>query len=623
MCGIAGVLNVNQAPADPALLRRMTGTLAHRGPDGEGFFLDGPVALGHRRLAIIDLAAGAQPMSSADEHLWISYNGELYNFRELRTELVGLGYSFRTSSDTEVLLTAYAAWGVECLSRLRGMFAFAIWDRRERQIFLARDRAGIKPLVYAWDGRTLRFASELKALVEDPGLRRELDHDALGEYFTYLYVPSPRTIFRDIKKLPPASYLVCRLDGGAPVVRRYWDLRITPDPRLSVAEWTRSVDEALHEAVGAHLVSDVPVGAFLSGGVDSSSVVACMARVSTTAVKTFSIGFDETAFDELRYAREVAAQYGTEHFEMVLKPDVVDVLPRLTWQLDEPFADASAVPTYCVAKITRDHVIVALSGDGGDENFAGYQRYAEASAVHRWIDSLPMSTLKPLLRTLGRLRRPGAKGKRYLQALGMSPLERYHRMMTYQDGAGLAGLLESDVAPSTDARVTAELFGRLAAEGGTEDYVSTLQYLDVRHYLPEDILTKVDRTTMLASLEARVPLLDHVFMEHAARIPAHLKLHEGVGKYILKRAMQPYLPKAIVSRRKMGFGVPLARWFRRDLREFTQDILRGSLTRQRGILRTAAVDRLLDEHLRGVRDHSAQLWSVLCFELWCRTWWRR
>ncbi len=623
MCGIAGIVRQDGAPVEPMLLKRMTDMLAHRGPDGDGFFLDGPVGLGHRRLAIIDLATGAQPMASPDGSLWITYNGEVYNFRELREDLSALGYTFSTSSDTEVVLVAYQEWGVACLSRLRGMFAFAIWDARHRTVFLARDRVGIKPLVYSWDGRCLRFASELKALLEDPAVARELDRHAVAEYFTYLCIPSPRTIFRGIRKLPPASYLTCSLDGGEPEVVRYWDLRMAPDHRLGETEWIESLDYLLHQSVKSHMVSDVPVGAFLSGGLDSSTVVACMAQVSNGRVKTFSIGFDETDFDELAYARLVAARYGTDHFEMVVKPDVVSVLPRLAWQFDEPFADASAVPTYCVSKITRDQVTVALSGDGGDENFGGYRRYAEAMNLHQQMDSLPLSLLKPLIRLAANSRARGARGKEFLDVLQLPPLQRYHRKMTYQREDTLAALLTPEVTRGGLPGTTVDVFARLAAESRAEDYLSLLQYLDVRHYLPEDILTKVDRTTMLTSLEARVPLLDHVVMEHAARMPPTLKLRDGIGKYILKQAMRPHLPGDILSRRKMGFGVPLATWLRKDLKDFAREILSDPKTRQRGILQTEAVDRFLDSHLQGHRDHSPQLWSVICFELWCRTWWAR
>lgn len=490
-------------------------------------------------------------------------------------------------------------------------------------MFLARDRAGIKPLVYAWDGRRLRFASELKALLQDPAVPRELDWDALQDYLTYLYIPGPRTIFQAIRKLPPASYLVCSLDGGEPEVGTYWDLRMEAESRGTEADWARELDHLLHEAVRMHTVSDVPVGAFLSGGLDSSTVVACMARNASGPVKTFSIGFDEQDFDELRYARLVAARYGTEHFEMVVKPDVMEILPKLAWQFDEPFGDASAIPTYCVSRITRDHVTVALSGDGGDENFAGYRRYAEALRLHRRLDRLPGSLLKPLCRWAGPRRRSGSRGRELMIQAGASPIDRYFRMLTYQSAETLGALLTAEAAAHMGRAVGSEDFARLAGQAGAADYVSRLQYVDVHHYLPEDILTKVDRASMLTSLESRVPLLDHVVMEHAARMPIDLKLRHGAGKHILKEAMRPYLPPEILTRRKMGFGVPLDGWFRGELRGFAQDVLTDSRTRGRGILRPAAVDRLLADHLQGRRDHSSQLWSLICLELWCRAWWDR
>jgi asparagine synthase (glutamine-hydrolysing) len=623
MCGIVGVLQRDRVPVDEALLARMTDVIAHRGPDGEGFHVDGAVGLGHRRLSIIDLAGGAQPMASPDGSAWITYNGEIYNYRELRRELESLGFRFRTSSDTEVIVAAYQAWGVESLRRLRGMFAFGIWDKRRRRLFLARDRVGIKPLVYAWDGRRLRFASELKALLEDPAVPRELDWDALQEYLTYLYVPAPRTIFRAIRKLPPASYMVCDLDGGEPEIGTYWDLRMEPEARGREADWARELDHLLHESVRLHMVSDVPIGAFLSGGLDSSTVVACMARSSSAPVKTFSIGFDEQDFDELRYARLVAARCGTEHFELVVKPDVMEILPRLAWQFDEPFGDASAIPTYCVSKITRDHVTVALSGDGGDENFAGYRRYVEALHLHRRFDRLPGSLLKPLCRWAGARRPAGARGREMMLQVGASPLDRYFRMLTCQSPETLGGLLTPEAAARMGGPVGSEHFARLAARAGSSDYVSRLQYTDVHHYLPEDILTKVDRASMLTSLESRVPLLDHVVMEHAARMPVGLKLRDGAGKHVLKEAMRPYLPPEVLTRRKMGFGVPLDVWFRGELRGFARDVITDNRTRQRGIFRPEAVDRLLAVHLQGRRDCSSQLWSLICLELWCRAWWDR
>ena len=622
MCGIAGVVRTDGRPVDAARLDAMTDVLAHRGPDGRGIYLDGPVGLGHRRLAIIDLSpGGAQPMASADGTTWITYNGEVYNYRELRRELEARGATFRTTSDTEVVLQAYAAWDLDVLARLRGMFAFALWDARQRRLLLARDRVGIKPLVYAWDGRALRFASELKAILQDPDVPRELDPRALHDYLTHLCVPAPRTIFRHIAKLPPASYLTLSLDGGAPVVQRYWDVRFAPDEGVSERAWVERTAEVLDESVRLHMVSDVPVGAFLSGGLDSSSVVASMARASSAPVKTFSIGFDEASFDELAYARQVAARYRTDHVELVLKPDVMEILPRLAWQFDEPFADASAVPTYCVSRITREHVTVALSGDGGDEVFAGYRRYTDAVGLRRQADGFPVALLKPLFRAAARVVPDGVRGRGFLELLGMTPLDRYTRMLTYQTRDSLRALLGPAASPP-DA-LAPDVFAELAREGGAADYLSTLQYVDMRHYLPEDILTKVDRASMLPSLETRVPLLDHVLIEHAARIPARFAMRGGVGKQVLRQAVADRLPDDVLTRAKMGFGVPIAAWFRRELREFATDLLSDPRTRQRGLLAPDAGPRLLAAHLEGRRDWSSQLWSLICLELWCRTWWDR
>jgi asparagine synthase (glutamine-hydrolysing) len=617
MCGIAGLLRQDGRAVDGDLVRRMTDVLAHRGPDGSGVYQDGPVGLGHRRLSIIDLSTGDQPMTTADGDVTIIYNGEVYNYQTLRHELTALGHQLRTTSDTEVILEGYRAWGVDVLPRLRGMFAFAIWDRPRQRLFLARDRVGIKPLVYAWDGRALRFASEIKGILEDPTVPREVDGEAARDYFAHLFVPGPRTIFRAIRKLPPASYLLCTPGGGEPQVHRYWTLRLAPDPRPSEAEWIARLGALLDETVRMHMVSDVPVGAFLSGGVDSSTVVACMARTSTAPVKTFSIGFDEADFDELAYARLVANRYGTDHFEMVVKPDVMAILPRLMWQFDEPFADASAIPTFCVSKITREHVTVALSGDGGDESFAGYRRYGEALSLARQGDRVPF--VKPLLRAVAACLPEGMRGRGFLELLGMPPLARYFRMMTYQREATMASLLTPEAAAQAAPRPDFETFQRLAAQAGTSSYLSTMQYVDIHHYLPEDILTKVDRTSMLTSLESRVPLLDHVLMEFAATIPEGLKFQNGLGKHILKRTMAPHLPSEVLYRRKMGFGVPLAAWFRGELREFATDVLTDPRTRQRGMVRPAAVDAVLAEHAAG-RDRSSQIWSLICFELWSRTW---
>src|SRR5438094_3586213 len=435
MCGIPGIVDLTGRPVDGALLRSMTAGIAHRGPDGDDIVCRGNAGLGHRRLAIIDLVTGDQPMVSDDGLIRITFNGEIYNFRELRQELEAAGARFRTQSDTEVILRAYEADGPACVSRLRGMFAFAILDERTRRLVLARDRVGIKPLVYSWDGRRLLFASEIKAIVEDATVARDLDPDALGEYLTYHYVPAPRTIFASVRKLPPASTLILPLDGGAPEISRYWRLRFAPDPGIAEGEWIEGLGAQLSDAVRSHMVSDVPIGAFLSGGVDSSTVVALMAEASPTPIRTFSIGFDEADFDELRFARQVAARYGTDHYELVAKPAALDVLPKLAWHFDEPFADSSAIPTYYVSKITREHVTVALSGDGGDENFAGYRRYARALALHERFDRGAGRLTRPLLRLASQLLPVGAPGQALAGMLGAGPLGQDCRPVAYQPRA--------------------------------------------------------------------------------------------------------------------------------------------------------------------------------------------
>ena len=620
MCGIAGIVNLTGRPVDEALLRAMTAVQAHRGPDGEGIVCRGGAGLGHRRLAIIDLATGDQPMASDDGAIQIVFNGEIYNFRELRRELESRGARFATTSDTEVILRAYETDGPACVTRLRGMFAFAILDERARRLFLARDRAGIKPLVYAWDGQRLLFASEIKGILEDPGVPRELDWDALGDYLTYHYVPAPRTIFKAIRKLPPASTLLLPLEGGEPVVSRYWSLRFAPDARVTEQEWIERLRAELADAVQSHMVSDVPIGAFLSGGVDSSTVVALMAQASSAPIRTFSIGFDEADFDELRFARQVAARYGTDHYELVVKPNALEVLPKLAWHFDEPFADSSAIPTYYVSKITREHVTVALSGDGGDENFAGYRRYAQALALHERLDSGTGRLARPLCRLASALLPTGAPGQAWAGLLGVGPLERYFRLVTYQRRETLRRLLSDEFADLARSAADPAVFSRLASEAGAPDYVSTLQHIDIATYLPDDILAKVDRTSMAVSLESRVPLLDHRLMELVATIPSGFKLRGGTGKYLLKRAMANDLPPEILTRKKMGFGVPLGAWFRRELRDMTRDAAGAAGAAARHLPRTSEVDTLLATHDAGRRDCSARLWSLICFELWMRQW---
>jgi asparagine synthase (glutamine-hydrolysing) len=620
MCGIAGIFLRNGDTVGEQPLQAMTTCLAHRGPDGDGFFRRGPVGLGHRRLAIIDLVTGDQPMSNEDAGVTVVFNGEIYNFRELRRELETRGRRFRTASDTEVILRAYEEYGVDCLRHLRGMFAFAIWDERCHRLFLARDRVGIKPLVFAWDGRRLLFASEPKAILEDSSVPRRIDWEALRDYLTLHYIPSPRTIFADIRKLPPGCFLTVDLEGGEPKVQRYWDLRFEPDVRRSEADWLEGLRAHLHDAVSSHLVSDVPIGAFLSGGMDSGTVVALMAGATRGHVRTFAIGFDEASHDELAHARRVAQHHGTQHFEFVVKPDALEVLPKLVWQFDEPFADSSAIPTYFVSKITREHVTVALSGDGGDENFLGYSRYVRALALHDRLDQFPGVLARLLFRWAARLSPDTLRGHGYLEMLGSDPVARYFRLMAFQRSEGLRRILSEEARQQVAPLVTPALFHTLGAAADAPDYASTLQSIDVRCYLPEDILTKVDKASMLVSLESRVPLLDHVLMEFVATMPSGLKFQNGAGKAILKKAMADRLPPETLTRRKMGFGVPLAEWFRRDLGAYTREVLEGRRTRERGLLDPRAVSAVLEEHQSGARDRSSQIWALLCLEEWARRW---
>ena len=620
MCGIAGIVETGGRAADMTLLRAMTTVLGHRGPDGDGFVCRGPVGLGHRRLAIIDLATGDQPMANDDGTIFIVFNGEIYNFRELRRDLEAKGVRFKTSSDTEVILRAYEAAGPDCVRQLRGMFTFAILDERARRVVIARDRVGIKPLFYSWDGRRLLFASELKGILEDASFERTLDREAIGGYLTYHYVPAPRTIFAGARKLPAATTLVLSLDGGAPRLSEYWRLPFAPVSGVREAEWMEGLRAHLADAVRSHMVSDVPIGAFLSGGVDSGTVVALMAQASSAPIRTFSIGFEEAEFDELAYARQVAARFGTEHHEYVVKPDALDVLPKLIWHFDEPFADSSAIPTYYLSEITRRHVTVALSGDGGDENFAGYRRYARALELDQRMSGRLPTLLQPLLDVVSRILPVGGPGQAYAGLLAAQGFERYHRLVTYERRETLRRLLSSDFRDLARSAADPSLFVQLGSRQSTPDFISALQQIDVSTYLPDDILTKVDRTSMAVSLEARVPLLDHVLMEYVATIPSGLKLRGGIGKYLLKRVMADSLPGDILTRRKMGFGVPLGRWLRGELRGMSRETLLSTAARQRGIFRTSEIEHLLQVHDSGRRDYSARLWALLCFELWMQQW---
>ena len=518
MCGIVGVLDLKKTP-DRRLIERMTTIMHHRGPDGAGYHIEGPVALGHRRLSIIDLSGGAQPLCNEDGTVWITFNGEIYNFLELRDELIDKGHRFKTRSDTETIVHAWEEWGGDCPKKLRGMFAFAVWDARKGQLFLARDRLGKKPLYYTTDGSRFVFASEIKALAQDPDVKRELDPAALADYLNYHYIPFPGTIFKGIHKLEPGHCLLAQ-GGGSSVgtsgssrpaetvqisIRPYWTLFYDPDHSLSEEDWVEALRDKLQEAVRIRLISEVPLGAFLSGGIDSSAVVALMSRVQSEPVKTFSIGFREDDFSELKYARQVADLFGTDHHEFVVEPDAMEVLPQLAWEFDEPFADSSAIPTYYVSKMAREYVTVILSGDGGDETFAGYRRYRWARDMGRY-DWLPEWLRRSLFGLPASLMPEGVKGKGTLQHFSRGPFERYAGLNTFGQNGYLGQLLSPDVLYELSNGKGLPDYSAMRNfydECPDQDYLTRIQYVDTKTYLAEDILTKVDRASMLCSLEAQ------------------------------------------------------------------------------------------------------------------------
>jgi asparagine synthase (glutamine-hydrolysing) len=622
MCGIAGRYNFNTgAPVDAGVIGRMTALVEHRGPDSCGVFVDGAVGFGHRRLAVIDLSdAAAQPMRSADATLAVTYNGEVYNFQELRATLEGLGHRFVSRSDTEVILAAYRQWGVSSVERFRGMFALAIWDARSRELFLARDRAGKKPLYYRLDHDGIAFASEAKAFLAEPGFEPRVDPTAIWHYLSYQYVPAPQSAFHGVSKLPPAHYLLVR--NGRVTVNRYWKLSYKAKPSISPEDAERHLLQLLDESVRLRMISDVPVGVFLSGGVDSATIAALAARAGQGRIKTFSIGFREEAFNELEYARLVASQYDTEHHEFLVEPDAVAILPSLVWHYGEPFADSSAIPTFYLAQLARRHVTVALCGDGGDENFAGYERYRALLLSAR----LP-HVLRALAPALGRALGAGraapsrswrSRAQRFLESNAAEPAARYARWMMHFD----AGLKRELCTPAFAAAAgEPDSAGLLLDQFDASDAESLLDRvldLDVNNYLPDDLLVKVDVATMSVGLEARAPFIDHHVMEFAASLPPELKLRGATGKYLLKRAVRDLLPPRILERRKMGFGVPIEHWFRHELREMAEDVLLGPTAAGRGYVEPAVVRRLIDEHVSGVRSWHYQLWNLLILELWLR-----
>lgn len=627
MCGISGLfdtLGTRDFARD--LATRINNIQAHRGPDEDDVHLEPGLALGHRRLSVIDLATGKQPLFNEDGSVGIVFNGEIYNYRELVPELKALGYHFRTRSDTEVIVHAWQAWGEACLHRLRGMFAFALWDRKQQTLFLARDRMGVKPMHYAWlpDGSFI-FGSELKVLTAHPGFARDIDPLAVEDYFSFGYVPDPRCIYRHAHKLPAAHTLTLRRgDAERPVPQPYWDVHFTHDNPIGQADAEAELRERVRESVRLRMVADVPLGAFLSGGVDSSAVVATMAGLFTTPVHTCAIGFDDPRFNESAFAQMVADRYHTDHRLEVVKGDDFDLIDTLAWLYDEPFADSSALPTYRVCQMARKHVTVALSGDGGDESLGGYRRYRMHLGEERVRNLLPHGLRRPLFGALGQVYpkadwapRP-LRAKTTFQAMAMDSVQAYHHSMSHLRADQRQALFSPTFQRSLGSYSALEVFRQHAQNAQTDDPLALIQYLDYKTWLIGDINTKVDRASMAHSLEVREPLMDHMLVEWLATLPSSLKIHGGEGKYVLKRAFEPLLPHDVLYRPKMGFSVPLASWLRGPLKQRMQESVLSPRMCDSGYFNTATLEALIREHLGGHHDHSTALWMLIMFDAFLR-----
>ncbi|MBI2381941.1 MAG: amidotransferase 1, exosortase A system-associated [Gammaproteobacteria bacterium] len=621
MCGIAGIYNFREAAEVNAdLLARITHALTHRGPDEAGFHRAPGMGFGHRRLSIIDIAAGQQPMFSDDKKVAMVFNGEIYNFKPLREELKGHGHVFHTRSDSEVLLRAWEHWGEDCVHHLRGMFAFAIADARRDLFFLARDRMGIKPMFYGFmPNGELVFASELKSLTMHPLFRREIDPLAVEDYFAYGYVPEPKTIYTAAFKLAPAHTLTIRRGMPLPQPRQYWDVPFELKSFRSEADAGEQLREQLRDAVSCHLESDVPLGAFLSGGVDSSAVVATMAGIVSEPVKTCSISFGDPKFNEAEYAQQVATRYHTDHFVRQVEADDFALIDKLAYLYDEPYADSSALPTYRVCELARSRVTVALSGDGGDENFAGYRRYRYHMLEEQLRAMLPLALRKPVFGTLGHVY-PKAdwapkflRAKSTFEALARDSVEGYFHSVSLMTNAQRRALFSPSLKNKLDGYNAVEVLRRHAGMAPTHHPLSLIQYLDMKTYLVGDILTKVDRASMAHSLEVRVPLLDHQFVEWASALPPDWKLRNGEGKYLFKKAMEDKLPNDLLYRKKMGFAIPVAAWFRGPLKEKLREQVLGGELMDSGLFNPEFLHHLVEHHQSGLKDYSAPLWSLMMF----------
>jgi asparagine synthase (glutamine-hydrolysing) len=616
MCGIAGFLYFDGAPISERTIRAMSDVQRHRGPDESGVYLGEGIALGHRRLSIIDLSSGQQPLSNEDGTVWISFNGEIYNYLDLKSDLENT-HRFATRSDTETIVHLYESHPATFVSKLRGMFAFALWDKSNRTLILARDRVGKKPLYYYLDHEKLVFGSEIKSILQHPALNLEVDDSAVSDYVSLGYIPAPKSIYRSIRKVRPGYYL--RVERRSVREVQYWDLSFQNSQARSEDEWRELLLAEMKTSVKIRLMSEVPLGGFLSGGVDSSGVVATMSSLLSEPVKTATIGFEEERFDESKFAWQVSRHLHTEHHERLVTPQKIETIEKLSWHYDEPFADSSALPTYFVSQVAREKVTVALSGDGGDENFAGYSRYFMDLQENRMRQVLPSGLRKlffgPLARTYPKMDWAPRflRAKTTFQSLSCDPVEGYFESMSTFRTYEKPFILSKDLRVRLGSYNSSDVFRDYYCSADVDDPLSRIQYVDVKTYLTDDILTKVDRASMANSLEVRSPLLDHRLMELAASMPSSLKLKGTTGKYIFKKVMEKYLPNDIIYRKKMGFGIPLADWFRNGIRDFARAHI---VERHDPYLSSSFVEKIWNQHQSGYRDRSTQLWNVLMFRLW-------
>ncbi|GAA0856924.1 XrtA/PEP-CTERM system amidotransferase [Aliiglaciecola litoralis] len=627
MCGIAGIFHLSdQANIDAGLIAQMNDRQIHRGPDAGDYFFDPGVALAHRRLSIIDLEGSPQPMLSADKRACVVFNGEIYNFKELHQELAAKGYKFNTHGDTETILNAYLEWGEECVHKLRGMFAFAIWDRQKQSLFIARDRLGIKPFFYSLlpNGEFI-FGSELKVITAHPAFDKTLRNTTIEDYFSLGYIPEPHTIYHNAFKLDPGHTLTLHKgDNGLPASKEYWDVPIDYANPLDQKEIDEQLIERLKEAVDIRMVADVPLGSFLSGGVDSSAVVAMMSQLQSEPVNTCAIGFDVKEFNETEYAQSVADRYHTNHRVEIVGQDDFDLVDQLAHLYDEPYADSSAIPTYRVCQLARKHVTVALSGDGGDELFAGYSRYIRHQLEEKVRNILPLGVRKPLFSPLGKYYPKLDWAPRFLrakttfQSMAMDTVEGYHNTMSILRTDERAKLFSEDYKRSLNGYNSLEVFKKYGDKVKHLDETKIAQYIDMKTYLVGDILTKVDRASMAHSLEVRVPIIDHKFVEWAFNVPTDKNLAHGIGKLSFKKALEPHLPHDVLYRKKMGFAVPLANWFRGPLKDRLYDGVLSKKMTESGYFNEKHLRRLIDDHVTGRRDNSASLWTLMMFESFLR-----